>query len=68
MTYMGLLHLFFGLEMIQDASGIKLSQAKYAIYILERFHMTDCNSAPTPFLSRFKLNDGEDTPLVDNTL
>jgi hypothetical protein len=30
--------------------------------------MTDCKSAPTPFLSREKLEDGGDTPLVDNTL
>jgi hypothetical protein len=30
--------------------------------------MTECKSAPTPFLSRVKLEDGRDTPLVDNTL
>jgi hypothetical protein len=30
MTDMGLLHLFLGLEISQDASGIKMSQAKYA--------------------------------------
>jgi hypothetical protein len=30
--------------------------------------MTDNKSAPTPFLSGFKLEDGEETPLVDRTL
>jgi hypothetical protein len=30
--------------------------------------MTDCKSSPTPFLSGVKLEDGRDTPLVDNTL
>jgi hypothetical protein len=30
--------------------------------------MTDCKSTPTPFLSGVKLEDGGDTPLVDNTL
>jgi hypothetical protein len=30
--------------------------------------MIDCKSAPTPFLSGVKLEDGRDTPLVDNTL
>jgi hypothetical protein len=30
MMDMGLLHLFFGLSINHDASGIKLSQAKYA--------------------------------------
>jgi hypothetical protein len=29
-TNMGLLHFFLGLEISQDASSIKLSQAKYA--------------------------------------
>jgi hypothetical protein len=30
--------------------------------------MTNCNSAPTPFLSGVKIEDGGTTPLVDNTL
>jgi hypothetical protein len=68
MTYMGPLHFFLGLEISQDASGIKLSHAKYVRDILDRFHMTSCKSAPTPFLSRIKLDDGMDTPLVENTL
>jgi hypothetical protein len=45
-----------------------MSQAKYARDPLERFHMTDYNSALTPFLSRVKLEDGGETPLVNNTL
>jgi hypothetical protein len=68
MTDMGLLHFFLGLEISQDASDIKLSQAKYARDLLERFHMTDYKSAPTPFLSGVKLEDGGETSLVDSTL
>jgi hypothetical protein len=68
MTDMGPLHFFLGLEISQDASGIKLSQAKYARDLLERFHMTDCKSAPTPFLLGIKLEDGGNTPLVEKTL
>jgi hypothetical protein len=68
MTNMDPLHLFLGLEISQDASGIKLSQAKYARDLLERFHMIDCNFAPTPFLSGVKLEDGREIPLVENTL
>jgi hypothetical protein len=30
--------------------------------------MIDCKSAPNPFLSGVKLEDGGDTPLVDITL
>jgi hypothetical protein len=67
MTDMGLLHFFLGLEISQDASGIKLSQAKYAQDLLKRFHMTKYKSSPTHFLSRFKLEDGRDTPLVEST-
>ena len=68
MMDMGMLHFFLGLEISQDASGIKLSQAKYERDLLERFHMTDYKSAPTPFLLGVKLEDGVDTPLVENTL
>jgi hypothetical protein len=68
MMVMGPLHFFLGLEISHDALGIKLSQAKYACDLLERFHMTDCKSALTPFLSEVKLEDDEETPLVDITL
>jgi hypothetical protein len=68
MMDMGLLHFLLGLEIIQDASGIKLSQTKYTQDLLEIFHMIDYKSSPTPFLSGVKLEDGRETPLVDNTL
>eukprot|EP00253_Pinus_taeda_P034698 PITA_34698 len=62
------LHFFLGLEISQDATGIKLSQAKYARDLLERFRMTDCKPTPTPFLSGVRLEDGGETPLVDSAL
>jgi hypothetical protein len=68
MTDMGPLHFFLGHKISRDASEIKLSRAKYARDLLERFNMTDCKSALTPFPSGFKLEDGRDTPLVENTL
>jgi hypothetical protein len=68
MMDMGPLHFFLGLEINQDAFGIKLSQDKYVRDLLDRFHMTDYKSAPTPFLFGIRLEDGGDTPLVDNTL
>jgi hypothetical protein len=67
MMVMVQLHFFLELEISQDALGIKLSQAKYARDLLERFHMIDYKSTPTPFLSGVKLEDGGETPLVDNT-
>jgi hypothetical protein len=68
MNNMGPLHFFLELDISQDALGIKLSQAKYARDILEIFHMIDDKSARTPFPLGVKIEDGRDTPLVDNTL
>ena len=68
MMDMGPLHFFLGLEISQDATGIKLSQSKYARDLLERFLMINCKPASTPFLSGVCLEDGGDTPLVDTTL
>jgi hypothetical protein len=44
MKDMGPLHFFLGLEINQDASGIKLSQTKYVRDLLVRFHMTNYKS------------------------
>jgi hypothetical protein len=48
--------------------GIFLSQPKYTLDLLARFHMSDCKPSPTPFQSRVKLIVDCDTPLVDATL
>jgi hypothetical protein len=68
MTGMGPLHYFLGLKIIQDASCINLSQTKYVRDLLVRFHMTKCRSTTTPFLFGVQLEDGGDTPVVDNIL
>jgi hypothetical protein len=68
MTDMGPLHYFLGLEISQDASGIKISKAKYAWDLMERFHMAGYKSTPTPFLSKVRLEDCRDTHLVDEAL
>jgi hypothetical protein len=68
MMHMGPLHFFLGLEISQDATCIKMSQAKYARNLLEIFHTTDCKFSLTHFLLGVRLEDGGDTPLVDSTL
>ena len=68
MTDLGLLHYFLGIEITQSSVGITLSQPKYALDLLSRFHMSDCKPAPTPFLSSVKLEAKCTTPLVDATL
>jgi hypothetical protein len=67
MMDMGPLHLLLGIEISKYVSGIKISQDKHARGLLDRFHMTDCKFAYTPFLS-ISIEDGGDTPLVDTTL
>jgi hypothetical protein len=68
MMDMGSLQYFLGLEISQDSSGINISQDKYSRDIIDIFHMTSCKYSPTPFLSRVRLEDGGDTPLVETTL
>jgi hypothetical protein len=68
MTDLGPLHYFLGLQITQSASRIGISQPKYALDLLNRFHMLDCKSAPMPFLSGVKLSTKCSTPLVDATL
>jgi hypothetical protein len=68
MTDMGPLHYFLGLKINQNASCIKLSQTKYACDLLVRFHMTNCKSSTPPFFSGVHLEDGRDTPVMDNIL
>jgi hypothetical protein len=67
MTDVDPLDHFLGLEISHGALGIKLSQTKHARDLLVRFHMTNYKST-TPFLSGVHLEDGGDTPVVDNTL
>ena len=67
MTYMRLLHYFLGLEINQNDSGIKMSQSKYVIYLLDIFQMTDCKPTPTPFQSWVILEHVGASPLVDCT-
>ena len=68
MTYLGYLHYFLGLKILQSKEGISLSQSKYAYDLLCRFHMEDCKTTPSPFQSRVKLSLTCTSPEVDATL
>nr|GEU38005.1 ribonuclease H-like domain-containing protein [Tanacetum cinerariifolium] len=47
--------------------GMFLSQCKYAVEILERAHMANCNPSRTPVDTEYKLGDDGD-PVSDSTL
>jgi hypothetical protein len=48
MTDLGLMHYFLGIEVVQLSDSIFISQKKYAMEILDRFKMTNCNLVSTP--------------------
>nr|GEW62056.1 ribonuclease H-like domain-containing protein [Tanacetum cinerariifolium] len=67
MTDLGSLNYFLGIFVTRDSSGMFLSQKKYAVEILEKAHMVNCNSSRTPVDSESKLGaDGD--PISDPTL
>ncbi|GJY74604.1 ribonuclease H-like domain-containing protein [Tanacetum coccineum] len=57
MTDLGSLNYFLSIFVTCDSSGMLLSQRKYAIEILERAHMANCNPSRTPVDTESKLGD-----------
>ncbi|GJU63696.1 ribonuclease H-like domain-containing protein [Tanacetum coccineum] len=67
MTNLGSLNYFLGVSAQRTASGMFLSQSKFAVEILERANMQKCNPCKTPVDPESKLGpDGE--PVSDHTL
>ncbi|GKB97909.1 ribonuclease H-like domain-containing protein, partial [Tanacetum coccineum] len=60
MTDLGSLNYFLGISAQRSASGLFLSQSKFAEEILERAHMQNCNPCRTPVDTESKLgSDGD---------
>ncbi|GJW26295.1 ribonuclease H-like domain-containing protein [Tanacetum coccineum] len=60
MTEMCSLNYFMGISVTLNSSGMFLSQKKYAVEILERAHMVNCNPSWTPVDTESKLEiDGD---------
>ncbi|GJS02974.1 hypothetical protein Tco_0661752 [Tanacetum coccineum] len=55
MTDLGSLNYFLGISVARDSSGMFLSQKKYAVEILERAGMVNCNPNRTPVDTESKL-------------
>ncbi|GJT76205.1 ribonuclease H-like domain-containing protein [Tanacetum coccineum] len=58
------LNYFLGISVTRDSSGLFLSQKKYALEILDRAHMVNCNHSQTPIDTESKLGSYGD--LVSN--
>ena len=68
MTDLGLMHYFLGIEVVQSAEGVFISQKKYTLEILDRFQMKNCNSVSTPTDLGLKLVKEGAGKTVDATL
>nr|GEW69722.1 retrotransposon protein, putative, unclassified [Tanacetum cinerariifolium] len=60
MTDQGPLNYFLGISVTRDSSGLFLSQKKYAIELLDRANIDNCNPSQTPIDTESKLrSDGD---------
>ncbi|GJZ04908.1 ribonuclease H-like domain-containing protein [Tanacetum coccineum] len=67
MTDPGALNYFLGISAVRHSTCLFLSQRKYALQLLERAHMVNCNPSRTPVDTESKLGpDG--VPVQDPTL
>lgn len=68
MTDLRLLRYLLGLEVRQGEDGIFVSQEKYAVDLVKKFNMLNCEVAATPMNMNEKLKRGDGTELADERL
>ena len=66
--YLSMMHYFLGMEVWQSIDEIFLGQGKYAVEILKRFKMMDCNAMNRPMASNVKLLSDASLESVDATM
>lgn len=67
MSDLGMLSYYLGIEVRQDHNGISLSQSAYALKLLEKTGMVDCNPCHAPMEAKLKLSKSSTAALVDAT-
>jgi hypothetical protein len=67
MTDLGRMKYFLGVEVKQDEKGIYINQQKYALEILKRFGLSECNSVCNPLVPGCKLKKDESGKASDST-
>ncbi|KAI5344419.1 hypothetical protein L3X38_012296 [Prunus dulcis] len=56
MTYLGLLHHFLGMGILQTEKSIFIHQKKYAQKLIEKFGLKDCEAVATPLAMNERLS------------
>jgi hypothetical protein len=67
MTYLGHIHYYLGIEVIQNPKYIFISQKKYIGELLNKFGMVECNHVSTPMEQNLKLTSKEGNEFEDAT-
>ncbi|XP_022030943.1 uncharacterized mitochondrial protein AtMg00810-like [Helianthus annuus] len=67
MKDLGPISYFLGVSVTNYPKSLFLSQAKYAMEIIERAGLADCNLAATPVDTQQKLSRNSGTPVADIT-
>ncbi|PNX63344.1 copia-type polyprotein, partial [Trifolium pratense] len=65
MTDLGKMKYFLGVEVIQSKKGIFINQHKYAVEILKRFGMENCNEVCSHIVPGYKLIKDENGSAAD---
>ncbi|KAK8937455.1 hypothetical protein KSP39_PZI012258 [Platanthera zijinensis] len=68
MTDLGSLHFFLGIQVTRDNNSLFLSQKNYVADIINRAHLSNCNSVATPVDTHAKLSVDSGPPISDPTL
>jgi hypothetical protein len=68
MSDLGHLHYYLGIEVKQSAGGISLGHSSYALKIVEKCGLADCNPCFLPMENCLKLSSQSNEAEVDKTL
>ncbi|GJS58942.1 retrovirus-related pol polyprotein from transposon TNT 1-94 [Tanacetum coccineum] len=66
-SMMGKMSFFLGLQISQSPRGIFINQSKYALEMLKKYGLDQCDPVGIPMLERLKLDEDPNRTLVDLT-
>ncbi|GJV40158.1 retrovirus-related pol polyprotein from transposon TNT 1-94 [Tanacetum coccineum] len=67
MSMMGKMSFFLGLQISQNPKGIFINQSKYALEMLKKYGLDQCDPVDIPIVERLKLDEDPNGTLVDPT-